>query len=428
MRKKPPILALVIPFSCLLAVALFVLLTPRENLVWWFTQLKADIAYALNPPEQAVFIPGGQVTSLAIPTLDLNSTLTPTRPVLPVTSGPTATFTPIPTATLTPTPLPPEVLLKGILHMYQMMNNCGPANLAMALTFWGWKGDQRQPAAFMKPNKQDKNVMPYEMEAFVEQETDLEVVIRVGGDIQMLKAFLAAGFPVIAEKGYEGPTFQGWMGHYQVVNGYDEAKQSLIVQDSYSGANLPVAFEDFTRDWRAFNYTYLVIYPSERKGEVVNILGLQDFDNFNYRHALQVAQEEAAVLTGRDLYFALFNQGTNFVNLNDYASASLAYDAAFANYAQLPEGERPWRMTWYQTGPYFAYYFTGRYQDVINLATTTLEGMSEPLLEESFYWRGRARLAQGDREGAIEDYQQCLVAHPDFTPCSDELRILGVEP
>ena len=30
------------------------------------------------------------------------------------------------------------------------------------------------------------------------------------------------------------------------------------------------------------------------------------------------------------------------------------------------------RMMWYQTGPYFAYYYSARYQDVINLANTTL--------------------------------------------------------
>ena len=115
-------------------------------------------------------------------------------------------------------------MLTGILHQYQMWNNCGPANLAMALSFWGWKGDQRDTAAFLKPNQRDKNVMPYEMEAYVEQETDLEAVVRVGGDLQTLKALIAAGLPVIVEKGFEGVGFDGWMGHYQVVSGYDDAK------------------------------------------------------------------------------------------------------------------------------------------------------------------------------------------------------------
>jgi hypothetical protein len=83
---------------------------------------------------------------------------------------------------------------------------------------------------------------------------------------------------------------------------------------------------------------------------------------------------------------------------------------------------------WYQTGPYFAYYYTGRYLDVVNLATQTLDASSEPILEESFYWRARALAALGDSEAAIKDLQQCLVVHEGFTPCEEELRKLGVEP
>ncbi len=54
---------------------------------------------------------------------------------------------------------------------------------------------------------------------------------------------------------------------------------------------------------------------------------------------------------------------------------------------------RPYRMMWYQTGPYKAYYYSNRFADVINLADTTLnETISEPVLEESLYWRGRPNI------------------------------------
>ena len=67
--------------------------------------------------------------------------------------------------------------------------------------------------------------------------------------------------------------------------------------------------------------------------------------------------------------------------------------------------QRPWRMLWYQTGPYFAYYYTQRFEDVINLANTTLQAMSEPNLEETYYWRGMAYGALGRHERAIKDFQ-----------------------
>jgi hypothetical protein len=183
-----------------------------------------------------------------------------------------------------------------------MWNNCGPANLAMALSYWGWKGDQRDAAAFLKPNARDKNVMPYEMEAFVEEQAGLDAVVRVGGNLQTLKAFISSGMPVIVEKGFEGVGFDGWMGH---------AKSVFYVQDSYKGPDLPISYEDMISNWRAFNFTYIVIYPDERRQQVLDILGLNAYDNFNYRTAEQIATQDVSRLSGRDLYFALFNQGTS---------------------------------------------------------------------------------------------------------------------
>jgi hypothetical protein len=431
MRNQLPLILIGVFLACVVAIAIFLLLSPPESLVWRFESLRADVLYALKPPQQVVFVP----TEASLATT--SETLPPSShtPVLPVVSPtailslPTETLTPLPVPTRTPTPLPERIRLTGVLHEYQMWNNCGPANLAMALSFWGWRGDQRQTAAFLKPNKMDKNVMPYEMLDFVYQETDLAASVRVGGDFEMLKALIASGFPVIVEKGFEGIGFSGWMGHYQVLTGYDDAVQHFIAQDSYKGANQTVSYTDLLSQWRAFNYTYLIVYPPDRRDQVLTILDLQAFDNYNNRYALQKSLDDAARLTGRDLYFALFNQGTNNVALKDYASAAAAYDAAFANYALLPEEIRPWRMLWYQTGPYFAYYYTGRYQDVINLVTVTLDNIkSDPVLEESFYWRAMAYLALVDQEPAVKDLRQCLVAHPGFVPCVDQLKNLGLEP
>ena len=75
------------------------------------------------------------------------------------------------------------------------------------------------------------------------------------------------------------------------------------------------------------------------------------------------------------------------VRIKYCTGAALVHDQVFKLYPSIPERERPWRILWYQTRPYWAYYYTGRYQDVINLATTTRNAMSEPVLEESYYWR-----------------------------------------
>ena len=52
----------------------------------------------------------------------------------------------------------------------------------------------------------------------------------------------------------------------------------------------------------------------------------------------------------------------------EYGQSALAYDTSFTLYNALPVADRPYRIMWYQTGPYKAYYYTSRYQDVITLA------------------------------------------------------------
>jgi tetratricopeptide (TPR) repeat protein len=81
---------------------------------------------------------------------------------------------------------------------------------------------------------------------------------------------------------------------------------------------------------------------------------------------------------------------------------------------------------WYQVGPYQAYYYTGRYQDVIDLANTTFSWVSQPVLEESYYWRGMAYAAMGDLNRAIYDFKKATLINPNYTPPRQELERLGV--
>jgi tetratricopeptide (TPR) repeat protein len=413
----------------LLALAAVVYNLPfvQDRVGWRVSELRARIKYALSPPEEAVFTPDPTLQAMVRTTL---SALTPTATIT-ATPGPTQPPTVTPTPTIEPTPLPASIQLRGVRHEYQKWNNCGPATLSMALSFWGWQGDQRDTAAYLKPNPRDKNVMPYEMAAYVEDETDLNVIVRVGGDLDLIKRFVAAGIPVVVEKGFEGEGFDGWMGHYEVITGYDDARERFTAQDSYIMPDLPVGYADLLAYWRAFNYLYLVVYPADRHAEVLSLLGPHADEAANNQAAAQRASDEVVAFTGRDQFFAWFNRGTNLVRLQDYGGAALAFDEAYALDAELaisdPE-HRPWRMLWYQTGPYFAYFFSGRYGDVINLATQTLVNASEPTLEESWYWRARARAATGDSPGAVDDLRTSLGYHEGFAPSLELLQALDASP
>jgi tetratricopeptide (TPR) repeat protein len=423
-------------FLCVGAVLLVVVyfLPPvHDRLSWRLTQLRADIFYYFNPPEETSFSPAQQAemqsivnqTQTAIaptPTVTLDPTQTPTNFI-----SPTPTQEPSPTPS--PTPLPESVRLEGVIHEFQKFNNCGPANLSMALSFWGWEGDQRTTAAWLKPRQEDRNVMPYEMVDYVNLETEFKAILRWGGDLDMLKRFIAAGFPVIIEKGFEEEVEQNaWMGHYGVLTAYDEAKQQFLIQDSYVAEDYANPYEKVERHWRSFNYAYIVVYPPDREGEVLSILGPHAEETYNIQQAARKALEETEQLDGDQLFFAWFNYGASLRMLTDYYGAAQAFDTAYTLLNEMYVVDPLYRILWYRTDPYFAYYWTGRYEDVLALTKKTLNSSFVPAIEESWVWQGRAKYNLGDTEGAIEDFQTALEWHPGWEVAETELRRLGVEP
>ncbi len=424
-------LAILAVFGVLgLGLVVYALPPVRERVNTRLELWSAQVRYMLNPPEEVIFMPQGQTGELP------PSTLEPTpMPSQTPTSSPTATLppgtptsTPEPTATptQTPTPLPASARIDGIVYQHQhgLWNYCAPSTLAMQVSFWGPQTDRLTAGAYLRgglARVDDKNVMPYEMQNYVQDETDLRMIVRMGGNIELLKNLIANGFPVIVEK-QDIVENVGWLGHYLLLFAYDDAAQEFITMDSYRGENMRYPYATLQRTWRPFNYLFMVSYPVAREAELFGLLGPWVDDNWANLRAYEIAQTEIATLTGLDQYFAWFNLGTSSVALLSYYEAAAAYDTSFQVYAQLPEAERPWRMLWYQTGPYKAYYYAARYQDVIALANQTLDSMKEPILEESFYWRALGKEAIGDWTGAVEDMQTSVELNANFTAGIEQLK------
>ncbi len=434
-----------VPISILILIGLYYVPPIHSRLAWRLEALRTKIRYAVNPPEEAVFQPTQQAqVNLAVTKMmqTLQASLTPEATA---SSMDTSTPKPGPTLkpTVTPTPLPATVMLEGIKyeHQHGRLNYCGPANFSMALTYWGWDGNRDVIGKAVKPIDKDKNVMPYELQDYIlDNVPGTSSVVRYGGDLVTLKRLVAAGFPVVVEKGiYEMDVNgkYGWMGHYAFVTGYDDTQDLIIYQDTYQppgsepGPNRKIKTSTFVEGWRAFNYVFVVVYPNEKEGEVLALLGPLADDQWASQHALSVAQSEAQTLSDIDQFFAWFNVGTSHVALFQYADAAIAYDYAFNIYADLDTNDsvRPYRMMWYQTGPYKAYYYTNRFADVISLADTTLnDTIAEPVLEESLYWRGQAYYMAGQTDLAVSDYRAALSVHPNWIPATQAMQDLGIQP
>jgi len=437
-KKKPRKLWLII----LIVVALLAVVVSLPP-VWSRVSYHAigvyrTVKYWIKPPSEAVFVPSTPQPAIQ-PTV-LPTGISSETKITPVAS--------VPTPTLVPVSLPPSVMLTGISCERQFMNNCGPATLSMTLSFYDWGKDQMAVASVLKPNEKDVNVMPYELVDFVNNHTELRALWRVGGDLQTIKTLLNAGFPVMIEKSFEPFDLrdEGWMGHYNLVVGYDDARQALTVHDSYLMIKTPWGIEipremwdtfegfdfyysDLEQAWRSFNFVFIVVYPPEKEDEVLKVLGPLANEQEAYKIAYDRALLETSSLQGvRDKFFAWFNAGTSLVGMKDYTAASAAYDTAFGIYPEIEEKSRPYRILWYATGPYEAYYNTGRYQDVINLATQTLSYMAEPVIEESYYWRALSYYALGDTTRAVADLRTSLNYHPGYTPSLTMLEKLGKQP
>lgn len=302
-----------------------------------------------------------------------------------------------------------DVLLTGAKQEYQLWNNCGPATLSMNLGFHGWPGSQVDAAKFLKPDQEDKNVSPYQMAEYA-RSVGFNAIERVNGTAEMVKAMLRAGVPILIEKGFEPEDDLGWMGHYELIVGFNELKQEFIAMDSYLGPYQSVPYDQFDKYWRQFNRTYLAIYPDDKAEQVTPILGDQLDDATMWAGSLATAQQEAAANPNDP--FAWFNLGTSYVALQDWLNAAAAYDHA----RQLG---LPWRMTWYQFGWFDAYLRTGRFDDVLALADATIK--VTPNIEEMFYYKGLALKALGSFDAARSQFELALKYNPNFEPARQAL-------
>lgn len=359
------------------------------------------------------------------PTVAIQSVATAVEPVdtataLPPTAVPTDVPPPSePTESASTNALPSSARIYGILHQQQTWNNCGPATITMALSYYGWQRDQAYAGSRLKPNREDKNVSPHELATFVEDESNVRAIVRMGGTLDMLKLLIANDFPVVIETGAMFEAYD-WIGHYRALVAYDDAYDLFYFFDSFLGVGdaaqgVSISYANVDANWQAFNRTFIVVYEPQREGQLRELMG----DYWNEAAAAQIAFETAQLEARREPQngFAWFNMGTSLVTLKRYQEAATAFDQANRT------GKLPWRIYWYQYGPFESYFQIGRYDDVLSLVKINQNNSRE--LEETYYWQGRVRQAQGNRQQASASYLRALGYNPNFDEARRALESLN---
>ncbi len=370
---------------------------------------QARLVGGLTPMAQVAAAPVAANVESAEPRVLVATAAAPTA--TPLSMPPTAT----PPAHQTPTA---RIELTGFTHEWQTWNNCGPATLSMNLSYFGSTLTQADIGAVLRSHEDDKNVSPEELVAFA-QSQGYQAQLRVNGNRDLMRLLLSNGIPILIETWLEEEPNDG-MGHYRMLTGYDDAEQYWIAYDAYvdtglfsslrSYRGIRLAYAETEELWSVFNHTYLLIYTDAQAAAVQSIYGAALDQSVMWQEALATAQQ--SVQAQPDNPYAWFNLGTDMTVLGDYAGAAAAYDRA----RQIG---LPWRMLWYQYGPFQAYHALGRYQDVVALADKTLATTQS--VEELHYWRGQGLAGLGNMEAAYQAWQQALRFNPNYQPAQNAL-------
>lgn len=392
------------------------------------TSKAKEIVVPLNSPTRSEAPAPTSPTNTAFPTRPAAQERGRESPIITPSLTSTPTIQPSPTAT--DVLLPMRVVIDGIGVIPQKFNNCGPANLTMAMSFHGHNRDQLDVGGAIKPNYDDRNVSPEELIRYVNEETPLLAAWYIGGDIMILKRLLAEGYPVMVEKGLYLDDKQGWMGHYLTLYGYDDSERVFLSHDTYLGpwdsSGRPIDYEKLEEQWAQFNYTFVLVYPSDQEDDLAELLGP---DMIEPELMWQNAALKGREMTDADPQnaYAWFNLGSSLTYLAEltgdddlFHSAAAAFDEAFTI-------GLPWRMLWYQFEPYVAYLAAGRIDDVLSLTEVTLTNHGGQEVEETYLYRGHALLASGEQKRARDAYNQALSLNPIFVQAKkaiDELDAL----
>lgn len=308
---------------------------------------------------------------------------------------------------------PPAKTLQNDYHVFQTFNNCGPAAMSMALSYYGIKVSQQELGQALRPyqvpggDNDDKSVTLEEL-AEKSKEYNLIPYHRPGGNIDLIKKFITYDIPVITRTYlHEGED----IGHYRIIKGYTE--NEIIQDDSMQGKNLRYSVENFNNLWEDFSYEYLVLVPKEKQDIAEAILG-EDVDE---KKAWQKAVKRALdrLENNPNDTVARFNLSVAFYEVGDYQRSTEEFEKI--------ENQLSFRTLWYQIEPILSYYELGQDQRVFEI-TDKILNYHNRAYSELYILRGNIYKKQGNLEAARSEYQKAVQYNVNLKSAQEALNSL----
>lgn len=327
-------------------------------------------------------------------------------------------------STPTPEPTPTVELVEPVGrkvlpipdHYFQTFNNCGPATLAMTLSYFGVKRTQSELGNELRPyqnaagDNDDKSVT---LEELVNKAEELGFVgyHRPGGGIEMLQTLVANDLPVMVRTWTQ---MDEDIGHYRVVKGFDEERQVVIQDDSLQGKDVEIPYNDFLVMWEKFGYEYAVIGWPEEQEKIEAILGEDVDEMVAWRESVEEARVRVSENPG-DIY-GRFNLAVSLYEIGEYEESVEQFEQV--------ESQLPFRTLWYQIEPLLAYQKLGRYEQLLPRIERILSGGNRAF-SELYQMRGEIYLEQGRVEEARREFELALVYNRNYRPAQLSLSELN---
>jgi len=329
---------------------------------------------------------------------------------------PQSAILPSPSPTPIPLIIPTSKILNNDYHTFQTYNNCGPAALSMALSYYGINKSQAELGNDLRPyqipggDNDDKSVTLEEV-AEKSKEFGLVPYLRPNGNNELIKKFIASEIPVITRTWLEETDD---IGHYRIIKGYDDTTKEFIQDDSLQGKNLRYSYAAFDKIWDKFNYEYLILVPKEKQALAEQILGEDLNEKVAWQKAVDLSKEK--LTQNPNDYTAGFNLSVAYYKLGNYQNSVEAFEKV--------ETQLPFRTLWYQTEPILSYYELGNYDRVTQISDKVLNYHNRAF-SELYLLKGNIYEKQGNNSLAKQEYEKALLYNKNLKTARDALTALN---
>jgi hypothetical protein len=312
-------------------------------------------------------------------------------------------------------PLPVAKTLKNNYHVFQTFNNCGPAALSMALSYYGISKSQKELGQDLRPyqnaqgNNDDKSVTLDEL-ADKALEFKLIPFHRPNGTVELIKQFILSDIPVITRTRL---TEIDDIGHYRIIKGFDDISKEFIQDDSLQGQNLRYPYVQFNKLWKMFNYEYLVLVPVDKEQIARNIINEDIDEKTAWINAANTSREELSK-NPNDIY-ARFNLSIALYHTGNYQKAVSEFEVV--------DNMLPFRTLWYQIEPILSYYELGNYQKVFEITNNIFNNQNRAF-SELYVLRGEVYKKQQNNEAAKKEFEKAIYYNKNLKSAQSALQSL----